>query len=177
MGRATTDPRGLDTASPKKPPQNSLHRPIWGLRVLPSHRREGCPSGPHWYREIKYDGFQLRAERSGDRVRLITRGGYDWTRHYPWIVETALKNRQKQFVIDGETVILFRLSRFLRSSTSSRTWTLASSALPSGWAPEAADVIGLPILFWPLFFLPSGQLLVFERPALQFISCRLLLCR
>jgi bifunctional non-homologous end joining protein LigD len=39
-------------------------------------------------------------------VRLITRGGYDWTRRYPWIVEAALKNRQKRFVIDGEAVIL-----------------------------------------------------------------------
>jgi bifunctional non-homologous end joining protein LigD len=39
-------------------------------------------------------------------VRLITRGGYDWTKRYPWIVESALKNRYKQFVIDGEAVIL-----------------------------------------------------------------------
>jgi ATP-dependent DNA ligase len=41
-----------------------------------------------------------------DRVRLITRGGYDWTKRFPWIAEAALKNRQKQFVIDGEAVIL-----------------------------------------------------------------------
>ena len=39
-------------------------------------------------------------------MRLITRGGYNWTDRYPWIVESALKNRQKQFVIDGEAVIL-----------------------------------------------------------------------
>jgi ATP-dependent DNA ligase len=39
-------------------------------------------------------------------VRLITRGGYNWTDRYPWIVEAALKNRQKRFVIDGEAVIL-----------------------------------------------------------------------
>jgi len=43
---------------------------------------------------------------NGDRVRLITRGGYDWTKRFPWIVEAALKNRQKHFVIDGEAVIL-----------------------------------------------------------------------
>jgi len=35
-------------------------------------------------------------------VRLITRNGYDWTNRYPWIVEAARKNRQKQFIIDGE---------------------------------------------------------------------------
>jgi bifunctional non-homologous end joining protein LigD len=64
------------------------------------------PAGPEWLHEIKYDGYRLRVERNGDRVRLITRGGYDWTKRYPWIVEAALKNRQKQFVIDGEAVIL-----------------------------------------------------------------------
>ena len=56
------------------------------------------PCGPDLLHEIKYDGFRLRAERSGDRVRLITRGGYAWTRRYPWIVEAALKNRHKHFV-------------------------------------------------------------------------------
>ena len=64
------------------------------------------PSSPDWLHEIKYDGYRLRVERNGDRVRLITRGGYDWTKRYPWIVEAALKNRYTQFVIDGEAVIL-----------------------------------------------------------------------
>ena len=32
--------------------------------------------------------------------------GYDWTRKYHWIVEAALKNRIKHFVVDGEAVIL-----------------------------------------------------------------------
>jgi ATP-dependent DNA ligase len=64
------------------------------------------PDGPDWIHEIKYDGYRLRVERDGDRVRLITRGGYDWTKRYPWIVEAARKIRQKRFVIDGEAVIL-----------------------------------------------------------------------
>jgi bifunctional non-homologous end joining protein LigD len=38
-------------------------------------------------------------------VRLITKGGYDWTKRYPLIVEAALKNRQKHFVIDGEAIV------------------------------------------------------------------------
>jgi len=50
--------------------------------------------------------YRLRLEREGDRVRLITRGGYNWADRYPWIVETALKNRHQQFVIDGEAVVL-----------------------------------------------------------------------
>jgi ATP-dependent DNA ligase len=60
------------------------------------------PAGPDWLHEIKYDGYRLRVERDGDQVRLITRGGY----RFPWIVEAALKNRQKRFVIDGRAAIL-----------------------------------------------------------------------
>jgi ATP-dependent DNA ligase len=63
---------------------------------------KAVPSGPEWFHEIKYDGYRLRVERNGDRVRLITRNGYDWTNRYPWIVEAARKNRMKQLVIDGE---------------------------------------------------------------------------
>jgi bifunctional non-homologous end joining protein LigD len=64
------------------------------------------PDRPNWLHEVKYDGYRLRLERDGDRVRLITRGGYNWTNRYPWIVESALKNRFRQFVIDGEAVVL-----------------------------------------------------------------------
>ena len=39
-------------------------------------------------------------------MRLFSRNGYDWTDRYPWIVESAVKNRIKQFVIDGEAVVL-----------------------------------------------------------------------
>jgi ATP-dependent DNA ligase len=72
---------------------------------IPS-RSTTVPDAPDWLHEFKYDGYRLRVERDGDRVRLITRGGYNWTDRYPWIVEAALKNRQKRFVIDGEAVIL-----------------------------------------------------------------------
>jgi ATP-dependent DNA ligase len=57
---------------------------------------------PDWIHEIKYDGYRLRVERDGGRVRLLTRNGFDWTKRFPWIVESALKNRVKRFVIDGE---------------------------------------------------------------------------
>ena len=37
---------------------------------------------------------------------MITRNGHDWSGRYPRIVENALKNRHKMFVIDGEAVLL-----------------------------------------------------------------------
>ena len=50
------------------------------------------PDGPDWLHEVKYDGYRLRLERDGDRVRLITRGGYNWTDRYPWIVEAHARS-------------------------------------------------------------------------------------
>ncbi|MBR0855684.1 RNA ligase family protein [Bradyrhizobium liaoningense] len=64
------------------------------------------PDGPDWLHEIKYDGYRVRIERQGRDVRLVTRNGHNWTGRFPWIVEAALKNREQQFVIDGEAVVL-----------------------------------------------------------------------
>ena len=64
------------------------------------------PASRDWLHEIKYDGYRMLVVRDGARVRLLTRNGHDWTGRFPWIAESALKNRQKQFVIDGEAVVL-----------------------------------------------------------------------
>ena len=80
-------------------------RPMKFEFCLPT-RATVVPAAPEWFHEIKFDGYRLRLERDGARVRLITKGGYDWTKRYPWIVEAALKNRQSRFVVDGEAVIL-----------------------------------------------------------------------
>ncbi|MEY9398009.1 bifunctional non-homologous end joining protein LigD [Bradyrhizobium japonicum] len=64
------------------------------------------PAGPDWIHEIKQDGYRLIVERDGDRVRLFTRNGHDWTARYPRIVEAALGLRTTRFVIDGEAVLL-----------------------------------------------------------------------
>ena len=57
---------------------------------------KAVPYGPEWFHEIKFDGYRLRVERDRNRVRLITRGGYDWTKRFPRIAEAALKNRRGQ---------------------------------------------------------------------------------
>ena len=69
-------------------------------------RATTVPTGPDWLHEAKYDGYRLRIERDGDRVRLFSRNGYDWTARYPWIIKAAQKIRQTRFVLDGEAVIL-----------------------------------------------------------------------
>jgi len=76
------------------------------VRILPSDHGQTVSAGADWLHEIKYDGYRLRVERDGHNVRLITRGGHDWTKRFPWIAQAALTNRSKQFVIDGEAVAL-----------------------------------------------------------------------
>ncbi|MEH2517448.1 bifunctional non-homologous end joining protein LigD [Bradyrhizobium sp. AZCC 1610] len=67
---------------------------------------KAVPSGPDWIHEVKYDGYRMRLERDGNRVRLLSKSGHDWTSRYPWIAETALKIRKSRFIIDGEAVVL-----------------------------------------------------------------------
>jgi ATP-dependent DNA ligase len=76
----------------------STMQPIFNF-CLPT-KPDAVPTGPDWLHEVKYDGYRLRLERDGDRVRLITPGGYNWADRYPRIAEAALKNRQKRFVIE-----------------------------------------------------------------------------
>jgi bifunctional non-homologous end joining protein LigD len=64
------------------------------------------PHTPDWLHEVKYDGYRIVVVRDGERVRLLTRNGHDWTGRFPWIAESALKNRVTRFVIDGEAVVL-----------------------------------------------------------------------
>jgi bifunctional non-homologous end joining protein LigD len=37
------------------------------------------PTGPGWIHEIKHDGYRMQVRKDGDRVRLFTRRGFDWT--------------------------------------------------------------------------------------------------
>jgi ATP-dependent DNA ligase len=41
---------------------------------------KNVPAGPDWLHEVKYDGYRMMVIREDDRVRLITRGGYNWTK-------------------------------------------------------------------------------------------------
>src|SRR4051794_10104337 len=67
---------------------------------------KAVPDGPDWLHEMKYDGYRIMLVRHGKTVRLYSRGGRDWSKRFPWIVQAALSNRQTKFVIDGEAVLL-----------------------------------------------------------------------
>jgi ATP-dependent DNA ligase len=52
----------------------------------------------------KHDGYRLIARRDGNRVRLFTRRGYDWSAKYPWIVEALRSLRVRSIIVDGESL-------------------------------------------------------------------------
>ena len=79
-------------------------RIAYELRV-PSAGKQ-VSSGPDWLHEIKLDGYRMLVIRENERVRLLFENGTDWTRRFPWIVETVRKIRKTQFIIDGEAVVL-----------------------------------------------------------------------
>jgi bifunctional non-homologous end joining protein LigD len=62
------------------------------------------PAGPQWVHEIKHDGYRLIARKTGDRVRLFTRRGYDWTERYPLIAKAVAALPAGSATIDGEAV-------------------------------------------------------------------------
>ena len=64
------------------------------------------PEGPDWAFEIKWDGYRLAIHREPDRVRILTRGGHDWSHRFPNLVEAAQQLETGGFILDGEAVVL-----------------------------------------------------------------------
>src|SRR5258707_12573667 len=71
------------------------------LFCLPTAKK-AVPAGRDWIHEVKYDGYRLRVGRNGDRVRLRSKSGLDWTKRYPWIVGTVRKIRRSRFILDRQ---------------------------------------------------------------------------
>ncbi|PWE52786.1 ATP-dependent DNA ligase [Metarhizobium album] len=63
------------------------------------------PAGPDWAFEIKWDGYRLAVHVELEGVRIITRGGHDWTHRFPTIAEAA-KAFGTTIILDGEAVVL-----------------------------------------------------------------------
>ena len=57
------------------------------------------PIGPQWAYEIKHDGFRFICSREGDRVRVFSRRGHDWTDRVPRIAEALAALARKHHSI------------------------------------------------------------------------------
>ncbi len=65
-----------------------------------------APEGDEWLHEIKYDGYRLLARIEDGEVRLITRGGLDWTAKFPTLADSLGELPVDSALIDGELVHL-----------------------------------------------------------------------
>jgi len=41
--------------------------------------RDRLPKGEGWLYEVKFDGYRMRAHKTGNSITLYTRNGADWT--------------------------------------------------------------------------------------------------
>lgn len=61
---------------------------------------------PGWIYEVKYDGWRLIAGVAGGQVHIRTRGGADYTRVFPEVVEAVANLPGGPHILDGEGVVL-----------------------------------------------------------------------
>ncbi|UJW85090.1 DNA ligase D [Devosia sp. SL43] len=80
----------------------------------PAEKVPRYSDGTAWLHEIKFDGYRTLAFVENGGVRLITRGGLDWTKRYGDLPHTFAELNCKDAVIDGEIVVLDEkgISRF-----------------------------------------------------------------
>jgi bifunctional non-homologous end joining protein LigD len=72
---------------------------------LPRQAKEP-PNGPGWIHEMKHDGFRILARKDGNRVKLITRNGYDFADRYPLIVDGIVSLPVETCIIEGEAIVV-----------------------------------------------------------------------
>ena len=64
------------------------------------------PAGENWLYEPKWDGFRCLAFRKGSEVLLQSKSGQPLGRYFPEMVGALRQLQRKQFVLDGEIVIM-----------------------------------------------------------------------
>jgi hypothetical protein len=50
-----------------------------------------------WIHEIKHDGYPIIARKDGDKVRLWSRNGRDWSRHFVAVADAVRAALNKAF--------------------------------------------------------------------------------
>ncbi|PDT23891.1 non-homologous end-joining DNA ligase [Rhizobium hidalgonense] len=63
------------------------------------------PKGRQWAFEVKWDGYRLAVHIEPSGVRILTRGGHDWTGRFPAILTEARRLPVSTAILDGEAVV------------------------------------------------------------------------
>ena len=64
------------------------------------------PTSDDWAFEVKWDGYRLAVHIEPGKVRVITRGGHDWTARFPTIAHDVRELGLDTAILDGEAVVL-----------------------------------------------------------------------
>ena len=93
---------------PRDPAQPNLPLDPMPARIAPclALSKHRPPNGSQWVYEIKWDGYRLAVHIEPKGVRIITRGGHDWTHRFPQIAEAAMQLGGATAILDGEAVVL-----------------------------------------------------------------------
>ncbi|MGO7308825.1 non-homologous end-joining DNA ligase [Rhizobium ruizarguesonis] len=97
---------------PRDPKQPQLSIDPMPARVEPclALLKQKPPSGPEWFYEIKWDGYRVAVHVDIGGVKVLTRGGHDWSHRFPAIAQEA-KSFGTTMILDGEAVVLDEAGR------------------------------------------------------------------
>jgi ATP-dependent DNA ligase len=88
------------------PPGWRLNAPVGFVRPCEPTLVDHPPSGPGWLHEIKHDGFRVLAFKDGERTKVWSRRGADFTHRFARIAEAVHGLPCAEALIDGEAVAL-----------------------------------------------------------------------
>jgi bifunctional non-homologous end joining protein LigD len=93
---------------PRDPAQRNLPLDPMPARIEPclALLKHKPPVGPEWAYEVKWDGYRLAVHIEPMGVRILTRGGQDWTHRFPLIEAAAKALGVSTAILDGEAVVL-----------------------------------------------------------------------
>lgn len=84
-----------------------------GRAILPKFRTpqlatlvDDVPGGNDWLHEIKYDGYRALIAAAGDKIKIYTRSGLDWTDKFGGVAKAVAALELPGALIDGEIVAL-----------------------------------------------------------------------
>jgi bifunctional non-homologous end joining protein LigD len=74
----------------KKPAAVGVWAPFPGL-IEPAlaTSAEKVPSGERWIHEIKFDGYRVQVHLVSEAIKIFTRRGNDWTKHFRKIADVS----------------------------------------------------------------------------------------
>jgi len=114
------------------PSHLTTRRPVGFVDPCLPTLAHAVPDGSLWVHEIKHDGYRFICRRDGDRVRLFTRRGHDWTDRVPRIAEALAVLPVTSATIDGEAVVCDS------AGVSYQTSTASAQRWPAGARPRSS---------------------------------------